>query len=158
MDDRESALYVLSWTLTRYAKNRSRPGDLDFVLSVYDEFHVGGGSHGKRSMLSEEKRGFRIKFNAPMDSTLKDLINGLWTRYSSVNARDEKKYRELLHDLKDSVEDPVKYAALANKHNPEVRLQTAINDTKKRSWFTDLMKAHLTETWPSDINVNDKED
>lgn len=147
-DDRESSFYVILYLVLRFSKDELAPSQLDAQLKIFDEFVYhddlpASGSRQKRDpiLTGLSQNFYAIRFNKPLDETIKDVLAFLQPRYNLPTKEDKAQYDKL--EAQGATEEFI------IEYSPYVRHKLAKRKFKQRGVWVALLRKHLDEPdWP----------
>ncbi|KZP26631.1 hypothetical protein FIBSPDRAFT_1040664 [Athelia psychrophila] len=156
MDDRESALHLLTWLVLRHVKHNLSPEKTTSLLAAFDEVAwdyegVATGGYQKRShLVAGCQVPSELSFEHEDVCHLKGLINNLATifavRYqqapSDKHSATLEKFQEMLKD------DPAALKLFKASHVSHI-YDTNMALLKKLGWLVNTLRDHITShKWP----------
>ncbi|KZP11491.1 hypothetical protein FIBSPDRAFT_185054 [Athelia psychrophila] len=157
MDDRESALHLLTWLVLRHVKHNLSPQATEGCLKVFDQLHVkhAGAETGGSQKQINLTMGYQVPSELVFEHVphLKSLINGLAAvfafRYRKAPSEGEYKALEKLQDfLKDQPEFLANHPGFLANHPTQV-YTTKMNLLKESGWLVKFLRDHIEHhEWP----------
>jgi hypothetical protein len=135
-DDRESCIYVLTWTALRFTKHTIKKGSLKSLLSPFDEKYEDGdvvaGGRLKRDSLIQKEIEKSVEFDGrpQLDKLLFEITKMFAVRYEPLPSAS---------DMETSV-----FESLMKHGN------TRMETLNERDWLVKTLRRHLDAgSWPT---------
>jgi hypothetical protein len=146
-DDRESCLYVLTWTALRFTEHTCSDGDSTTFLRAFDEeYETARGVKGgdlKRGFLATREIPRVVKFNRRphLDNLVRELTETFAVRYEEPPTANQF---DVLNQMQSS-NVPSSFL----EENTAFKYQKRLNDLVAPSWLVDTFRRHLNmDCWP----------